>query len=283
MKAFTHGFTDSVSPDNGSNHPFFVNAWSKFYGTEYDMLLVDWNPLAQGEWHFPNSNYDEAAHNAVDVGRYLGLCLASLANLGKLDNRIHLVGHSLGAHVMGKAGRVFTGQYGTQVVRITGLDPAGPRWFPGMILDAYPDLNNNTISMESAAFVDIIHTNGDLEPSAASLWPALGAAYQLGHMDFYPDGGEWQPGCWDNVVTGHPGCSHGRSIQYYYWSLTDPDYFPSQACSSVEECQDEQFTGGDIARMGEQAYMDYTGGRQLLYHDITDNCWGYTQSPNNDC
>ena len=27
----------------------------------------------------------------------------------------------------------------------TGLDPAGPRWFPGMILDAYPDLNNNTI------------------------------------------------------------------------------------------------------------------------------------------
>ena len=22
-----------------------------------------------GEWHFPNSNYDEAAHNAVDVGR----------------------------------------------------------------------------------------------------------------------------------------------------------------------------------------------------------------------
>ena len=81
-------------------------------------------------------------------------------------------------------------------------------------------------------------------------------------------------------------------------------YPPIQACASVEECQDEQFTGGDIARMGEQAYMDYTGyfsiiltlvlnirmisainirGRQLLYHDITDNCWGYTQAPNNEC
>ena len=24
-------------------------------------------------------------------------------------------------------------------------------------------------------------------------------------------------------------------------------------------------------------------GRQLLYHDITDNCWGYTQAPNNEC
>ena len=73
MKAFTHGFTDSVSPDNGSNSPFFVNgecesylsfftkkfrfllvshlslaAWAKFYGSEYDVLLVDWSPLALG-------------------------------------------------------------------------------------------------------------------------------------------------------------------------------------------------------------------------------------------
>ena len=28
---------------------------------------------------------------------------------------------------------------------VLGLDPAGPRWFPGMWEDAYPDLNNNTI------------------------------------------------------------------------------------------------------------------------------------------
>jgi len=282
MKVFTHGFIDSIKPESGSNLTFFVNAWSKLHEAEYDVLMVDWSPLAQGEWHFPNANYDEAAHNAVDVGRYLGLCLANLANSGKLDV-LHLVGHSLGAHAMGKAGRVFNGQHGSLVMRITGLDPAGPRWFPGVVLDAYPDLNNNTISHESAAFVDIIHTNGDLVPSATSLWPALGAAFQLGHMDFYPDGGEWQPGCSDNIVTGHPGCSHGRSIQYYYWSLIDPEYFPSQACNSVEECQDEIFIEGNIARMGEKAFDDYNGVRQLLYNDITDNCWGYTAPPSEDC
>ena len=66
-----------------------------------------------------------------------------------------------------KAGRVFIGQHGRRMIRITGevphqiesirrrkpdlknyvlgLDPAGPRWFPGMWEDAYPDLNNNTI------------------------------------------------------------------------------------------------------------------------------------------
>ena len=31
MKAFTHGFTDSVSPDNGSNSPFFVNGECESY------------------------------------------------------------------------------------------------------------------------------------------------------------------------------------------------------------------------------------------------------------
>ena len=79
-------------------------------------------------------------------------------------------------------------------------------------------------------------------------------------------------------------------------SLTDPDYFPSQvlkfwikslfkrtlslfqnheynwfkerflcetmqhqACESVEECQEQQFSGGSIARMGEEAYFDFAG------------------------
>jgi len=283
MKAFTHGYTDSVSPDNESNYPFFVNAWAKSYGTEYDVLLVDWQPLAIGEWHFPSAAYNDAAKNAVDVGRYLGLCLASLANSEKLDNRIHLVGHSLGAHLMGKAGRVFDGQHGTQMTRITGLDPAGPRWWDGFWLagnNAIPELHNNTISIDSAAFVDIIHSNGDLTPSAVSFWPALGAAFQLGHMDFYPDGGEWQLGCNDKL-SGTPGCSHSRAVQYYYWSIGNPDYFPSQACGSVEECQDEQFSGDTIAWMGEESYLSYAGGRQLLYHDITDSCWRYTAPPTN--
>ena len=72
-------------------------------------------------------------------------------------------------------------------------------------------------SPDSAQFVDIIHTNGALEPaviyvpvwspflakhihSATTLWsawhlhlqPRAGALEQLGHMDFYPDGGSSQ-------------------------------------------------------------------------------------------
>ena len=92
MKAFTHGFTDSVSPDNGSNHPFFVNgewwmeifwshlrcdrksdlisAWAKFYGAEYDVLLVDWNPLALGNSY--------AVTNVMKTALFLKVLFASI-------------------------------------------------------------------------------------------------------------------------------------------------------------------------------------------------------------
>ena len=46
----------------------------------------------------------------------------------------------------------------------TGLDPAGPRFVDGPYVDAIPELAENIISKESAAFVDIIHTNGAFEP-----------------------------------------------------------------------------------------------------------------------
>ena len=36
----------------------------------------------------------------------------------------------------------------------SGLDPAGPRWFPGMWMDAYPDLHNNTIRWEVPSVSD---------------------------------------------------------------------------------------------------------------------------------
>ena len=53
--------------------------------------------------------------------------------------------------------------------RITGLDPAGPRFVDGPVLPAIPELNKEILSPESAQFVDIIHTNGAVLPVAVSL------------------------------------------------------------------------------------------------------------------
>ncbi len=64
---------------------------------------------------------NEAALNAIDVGSFLGLCLAGLSQAaGVKAASIHLVGHSLGAHLVGRAGRAFTEATGQSVGRVTG-------------------------------------------------------------------------------------------------------------------------------------------------------------------
>ena len=70
----------------------------------------------------------------------------------------------------GKAGRSFQStQHGQELVgRITGLDPAGPRFVDGPVLPAIPELNAEILTPNSAAFVDIIHSNGGFEPAAVS-------------------------------------------------------------------------------------------------------------------
>ena len=53
---------------------------------------------------------------------------------------------------------------GEKIGRITGLDPAGPRYVDGPILKAIPEIHQRRLSHESATFVDVIHSNGDLQP-----------------------------------------------------------------------------------------------------------------------
>ena len=130
-----------------------------------------------------------------------------------------MVGHSLGAHLMGKAGRTFTNQLPSHplIGRVTGMDPAGPRFFDGPILSAIPELAENILTPESAQFVDVIHTDGALKPGAVWLPPRLGALVQLGHIDFYPSGGSIQPGCSCDWIDCGPdalpaGCIEGRLV-----------------------------------------------------------------------
>ena len=63
------------------------------------------------------------------------------------------------------------------------MDPAGP-WFEGRD-DIAVGLNPS-----SADYVDVIHTNG-----IPGIILNLGTMRVLGHADFYPHGGDRQPGC----------------------------------------------------------------------------------------
>lgn len=84
---------------------------------------------------------------------------------------IHFVqGHSLGAHIVGSAGRNLNYKTDKLLPRITGLDPANPCFNQGE--------NLTGLARGDAEFVDIIHSNPG----------ALGKRDAIGDADFYPNG-----------------------------------------------------------------------------------------------
>uniref|UniRef100_A0ABD2W9B8 phospholipase A1 n=1 Tax=Trichogramma kaykai TaxID=54128 RepID=A0ABD2W9B8_9HYME len=105
-------------------------------------------------------------------------------------DRIHLVGHSLGSHIMAFASQKLIelqrhDMKDWVIERITALDPAQPcfRDFTDPIL---------RLTIDDAPFIDVIHTN-----ARQILHLGLGLPEQLGHMDFYPNGGQVMIGCSD--------------------------------------------------------------------------------------
>lgn len=82
-----------------------------------------------------------------------------------------LVGHSLGAHICGVAGKRLKSM---RIPVIVGLDPAYP-----LIKEA------SRLAITDAEYVQVIHTDAG----------HLGLPYPVGHADYYPNWGRVQPGC----------------------------------------------------------------------------------------
>jgi len=252
-KILIHGFASHA--DKFAKN--FVKAYySNAVLKNVNIIAVDWRELASAP------NYIKAAMDAVAVGDFVGQTFGELLiqDLKVSPMDIHVIGHSLGAHFAGHLARQLaaTGNMG-KVARVTGLDPAKP----------YFDVTDisNRIQTSDAHFVDIIHTN------SGDMWNGcLSMPTNLGHMDFYPNGGQHQPGCVPlctpltcpvkNLVeflTG--GCSHRRSEQLYIESITaannDNTDFKSRKCDDYEDfthgiCK-SKCTDATCAHMGERS------------------------------
>ncbi|XP_015249924.1 lipoprotein lipase isoform X1 [Cyprinodon tularosa] len=176
-----------------------------------NVIVVDW--LTRASQHYPTS-----AASTKLVGRDVAKFVTWLQKELQLPwERIHLLGYSLGAHVAGIAGDLTD----HKISRITGLDPAGPTFENAD--------EQSTLSRGDAQFVDVLHTNTRGSPDRS-----IGIQRPVGHIDIYPNGGTFQPGCdIQNTLLGIASegikglqnmdqlvkCSHERSIHLFIDSL----------------------------------------------------------------
>lgn len=155
------------------------------YGN-YNVIVVEWDNVIP---------YLMATMNT----RVVGAEIANMINfLIETDPHVqgeqfHLIGHSLGAHVCGYAGKRVK-----NLGRITALDAARP-FFQGMPATVRLDRSD-------AIFVDAIHSDTN---------PILPVGFKdpIGHVDFYPNGASPQPGCFirDRLFRGlEDGLRDGR-------------------------------------------------------------------------
>lgn len=157
----------------------------------------------------------------------MALGLEKLVEKVPVEN-IHLIGHSLGAHIVGYAGRYFTELTGEVIPRITGLDPANPCFNEGESLSG--------LQRGDASFIDVIHTNSGV----------LGKSNPVGDVDFYPQGLDAiKPGC------KMFGCSHSRAYEYYTESVYpgNEENFLATRCNSLSKVKDG-FCSGEEYPMG---------------------------------
>ncbi|XP_041085328.1 lipoprotein lipase-like isoform X1 [Polyodon spathula] len=216
-----HGWTVS-----GMFESWISKLVAALYEREHDanVIVVDW--LNRAHQHYP-----VAAENTKLVGQDIARFIDWMEEKANfpLDN-VHLIGYSLGAHVAGFAGSHASNKVG----RITGLDPAGPV-FEGTHAQG-------RLSPDDAHFVDVLHTF-----TRGSLGLSIGIQQPVGHVDIYPNGGSFQPGCnlrgaLENIAShGISGfseavkCEHERSVHLFIDSLLHEQQ-PSMAyrCSSKE-------------------------------------------------
>ncbi|XP_001368186.3 inactive pancreatic lipase-related protein 1 [Monodelphis domestica] len=214
-----HGFIDK-----GEESWLLDMCKNMFEVEQVNCICVDWKSGSQ-------TTYTQAANNIRVVGAEVAHLIKILSTEYQYPpSKIHIIGHSVGAHAAGEAGQRTPG-----LSRITGLDPAESA-FEGAPEEVRLDPTD-------AQFVDVIHTD------SAPLIPNLGfgTTQSVGHLDFFPNGGKEMPGCKKNILSqivdidgiwsgtrDFVACNHLRSYKYYTDSILHPDGFTAFPCVSYK-------------------------------------------------
>ncbi|XP_057620949.1 phospholipase A1 member A isoform X3 [Chionomys nivalis] len=203
--------------------------------TDANVIAVDWVYGSTGNYLFAVENVVKLSleisrflSKLLHVGRNQGLWFlepqeshcgssgthCSFQELGVSESSIHIIGVSLGAHVGGMVGHFYKGQLG----RITGLDPAGPEYTRASL--------EERLDAGDARFVEAIHTDTDY----------LGIRIPVGHVDYFVNGGQDQPGCPTFFHAGYSYliCDHMRAVHLYISALENTCPLMAFPCASYK-------------------------------------------------
>ncbi|XP_017863073.1 PREDICTED: lipoprotein lipase [Drosophila arizonae] len=133
---------------------------------------------------------DEQQSNSEIVDSVSGLLIMLHCQFNVPLKQQQLVGFGAGAHLAGSVAYLVQRQLGDPLPHITALDP------PDAI-----DALEHKLSTQDAVHVEVIHTNGQ----------GLGTMARLGDVDYYPNGGQQQPGC--KEAADPDSCSHERALE----------------------------------------------------------------------
>lgn len=252
------------------------------------VMIVDWGTGS-------SPPYSQAVANIRLIGAITAHVVHMIyeeVGLKDLD-KVHMMGHSLGAHLSGYTGYTLQKDFGLMLGRITGMDPAEP-----LFGDTDPLVR---LDPSDAKFVDIIHSDA-LPFSSGGLFfnildfrrtvkmnmhplTGLGMRDPIGHVDFYPNGGFNNPGCdapMDDYIKQDRqsffagiqqflACNHVRSFQFMLESMYTKCPFMGIACDSFDDfkeghCFGCSEDGHQCVRFGmnsHQSYQDLISDRRV--------------------
>ncbi|XP_066457486.1 inactive pancreatic lipase-related protein 1-like isoform X2 [Eleutherodactylus coqui] len=206
---------------------------------DMNCVCVDWRRGA-------SSIYTRAINNVQVVGAEIAFFInTTMKEYNCSLTKIHMIGHSLGAHAAGEAGKRRPG-----IEKMTILDAAGPGFSN--------ETDEVVVNPSVARFVVALHTD------AGTL--GLGTERLIGHKDFFLNGGKHMTGCDGSQIMnvteslGLVGvardfalCSHVNSYYVFIESIQKPEGLMGYCASDYSAFQKGDgfpCTNGSCSLMG---------------------------------
>jgi len=234
--------------DGGANVPFTRYRDAYLERGDFNFFGVDWNA---GQ----TPNYILARQRVGECGRGVAAFIDFLNLNGLPFSAVTLLGHSLGAHAAGHAGKQVTRG---QIAVIVGLDPAGP---------LFSINSNDRLAVTDAAHVEMMATDTEF----------LGFELPLGHANFYCNWGSRQPGC-EGEIAGI--CSHQIVADFMIASINPVNIFGAIRCRNFDDIRTRNcVVAGASRRMGGEPVVDGTSPPETCYFLTTNPTHPFAQGP----